>query len=79
MAFGRDSGGLGGAMTGSGRVRAFVGCIGRFLAGTLGSKGCNAFFFADFAVHARQEAQVLSSLLAGLNGSERKQESRRFW
>jgi hypothetical protein len=79
VASGRDSGGLGGAMTGSGRVRAFVGCIGRFLARTLGSRGCNAFLFlVDFAVHARQEAQVLSSLLAGLDGSERKQESRRF-
>ena len=51
----------------------------RFLAGTLGSRGCNAFLFlADFAIDARQEAQVFSSLLAGLDGSLRKQESRRF-
>jgi hypothetical protein len=66
-------------MTGSGRVRAFVSCIGRFLARTLGSRGCNAFLFlVDFAVHAWQEAQVLSSLLARLDGSEREQESRHF-
>jgi hypothetical protein len=75
----RGAGGLGGAMTGPRRVRAFVSCIGRFLAKTLGSRGCNAFLFlVDFAVHAQQEAQVLSSLLARLDGSERKQESRRF-
>lgn len=51
----------------------------RLLAGTLGSRGCNAFlFFVDFAILARQEAHVLSSLLAGLDGSEREQESRRL-
>ena len=40
---------------------------------------CNAFlFFRDLAFPARQEAQVLSSLLVALDGFERKQESKRF-
>jgi hypothetical protein len=65
---------------GSGRVRVFAGCTGRrFLAGTLGSRGYKAFlFFIDFTVLAWQEAHVARTLLAGLEGSKRKQESRRF-
>jgi hypothetical protein len=80
--------GVGAQIEGSGRGRGgsrrvIIGDNGReLLAGMLGSRGCNAFRFfidfADFATLARQEAQVLSSLLVGLDGSLRKQESRRF-
>jgi hypothetical protein len=85
---GRGRGGGAGAQIedsgrGRGSRRVILGGNGRDLfGGPLGSRGCNAFRFfvdfADFATLARHEAQVLSSLLVGLDGSLRKQESRRF-
>jgi hypothetical protein len=76
VAPGRDSNGAGGGIEGFGRVGASVGCGTRLLACILGSNGCKAFlFFIDFAVLARQEAHVARTLLAGLEGSKRKQES----
>ena len=47
-------------------------------AGMLGSKGCGVFLFlVDSVERARQHAQVFSSLLAGSEGFERKEESSR--
>ena len=52
---------------------------------SLSTRGCNAFLFSsfnfslDFAIDTLHGAQVLSSLLAGLDGFERKEESKRVW
>jgi len=44
-----------------------------------GDEVLNILFFRDLAAPARQEAQVLNSLLVGLDGFERNQESKRLW
>ena len=77
-------GGLGRGRGGSGLAKVFAGLDGRFLAGTLGSRGCKAFLFCsfnfalDFAIDSRHDAQVFSSLLVGLDGSRRKEERGRI-
>jgi hypothetical protein len=75
---GRDSGGLGGAMTGSGRARAFGGPLARLLDSTLGSNSCKAFLL-PFDRRARQGMQVEKTLLPGLaEALARKEESGSF-
>jgi hypothetical protein len=78
VASGCDSSRVGGGIEGFKHVGAFVGCGTRFLACILGSNGCNAFLFLDFAVLAWHVSQVARTLLPGLEISARKEESRRF-
>jgi hypothetical protein len=75
---GRDSGGLGGAMTGSGRAGAFGGPLARLLDCTLGSNSCKAFRFVSLlAREIQQGAQLANNLSVELFFA--KEESERFW
>ena len=73
-------GGRGGSIRAS-CARVFAGENACFLARILGSRGCNAFLFSsfnfafDFVRDTLHGAQVLSFLLAGLDGFARKKKS----